>query len=146
ARMTDKLAIVRSLYTFSNDHGVAGTIGLTGSKAGAVGLDGKPAPGSARPATGSVVARARSVLTRRPSGLPPFLVVGGKLHQGKKAIIGEGGGPLGGLYDPFRLEYDPVHGTRIPALQLPPDLTPERLGDREKLLRAFDTAEKRLAA
>lgn len=146
ARMTDKLAIVRSLHTFSNDHGVAGTIGLTGSKAGAVGLDGKPAPGTARPATGSVVARARSAQQRRPSGLPPFLVIGGKLHQGKKAIIGEGGGPLGALYDPFRLEYDPVHGTRIPALQLPPGLTPERLGDREKLLQAFDGAEKRLAS
>jgi Protein of unknown function (DUF1501) len=145
ARMTDKLAIVRSLHTTSNDHGVAGTIGLTGSIAGAVGLDGKPAPGTARPATGSVVARARAIGQKRPSGLPPFLVIGGKLHQGKKAIIGEGGGPLGALYDPFRLEYDPVHGTRIPALQLPADLTPERLGDREKLLQAFDQADRRLA-
>ena len=66
------------------------------------------------------------------------MVVGGKLHQGKKPIIGEGGGSLGGLYDPFRLEYDPATGTRIPALQLPADLTPERLGDRQQLLRAFD--------
>ena len=78
--------------------------------------------------------------------LPPFIVVGGRLHQGKKAIVGEGGGTLGGMVDPFRLEYDPVHGTRIPALQLPDDLTPERLGDRRRLLEAFDQAERRADA
>jgi hypothetical protein len=139
AQMTDTFAILRSLHTASNDHGVAGTIGLTGSAAGAVDLGGKAQIGSARPATGSVVARARGLGSR----LPPFMVVGGRLHQGKKAIIGEGGGPLGALYDPFRLEYDPVQGTRIPALQLPPDLTPERLGDRQKLMKAFDQLERR---
>src|SRR4051812_22703043 len=31
---TDKLAVIRSLHTQSNDHGIAGTIGLTGSTAG----------------------------------------------------------------------------------------------------------------
>jgi hypothetical protein len=71
------------------------------------------------------------------------MVIGGKLHQGKKAIIGEGGGPLGALYDPFRLEYDPVAGTKIPALQLAPDLTPERLTDRQKLMHALDRLEQR---
>ncbi len=66
---------------------------------------------SAAAGLGAVVAR-----TRGGSGsLPPFLVVGGKLHQGKKAIAGEGGGVLGGLYDPFRLEYAAGEGFRIPA-------------------------------
>jgi hypothetical protein len=138
ARLADRFAILRALHTGSNDHGVAGTIGLTGSAAGGVALDGKPLPGAARPTTGSVVARVRGAASK----LPPFMVVGGRLHQGKKAIVGEGGGALGGLYDPFRLEYDPVKGTRIPALQLPADLTPERLGDRQKLLQAFDEAQK----
>jgi hypothetical protein len=45
---------------------------------------------------------------------------------------------LGGLCDPFRLEYDPEQGTKVPALQLPPDLTPERLGDRRQLMHAFN--------
>jgi uncharacterized protein (DUF1501 family) len=74
------------------------------------------------------------------------MVIGGRLHQGKKAITGEGGGALGGLYDPFRLEYDPAHGTRIPALELPPDLTPERLADRRRLAQAFDGLERRADA
>src|SRR5262249_30202780 len=126
------------LHTGSNDHGVAGTIGLTGSIAGGVGLDGKPNPGGPRPATGSVVARARSLKT----SLPPFMVIGGRLHPGKKSISGEGGGPLGAHYDPFRLEYDPVRGTRVPALQLAPGLTPERLGDRRQLVQALDQLQR----
>jgi hypothetical protein len=139
AQLAHRFALIRSLHTGSNDHGVAGTIGLTGSSSGGVGLDGLPLPGTPRPATGSVVARFHGA----GGSLPPFMVIGGKLHQGKKAIIGEGGGPLGALYDPFRLEYDPAHGTRIPALQLPEGLTPERLHDRGRLLAAVDDAARR---
>src|SRR5437667_8007722 len=139
AELADQFSILRSLHTASNDHGVAGTIGLTGSGAGAVDLGGKSAAGAVRPATGSVVARVRGFKSK----LPPFLVIGGRLHQGKKAIIGEGGGPLGARYDPFRLEYDAERrATRIPALQLPPNLTPERLGDRQRLLGALDNARR----
>src|SRR5262249_10601154 len=53
-------------------------------------------------------------------------------------IIGEGAGPLGGQYDPFRIEYEAGAGFRFPALALPAQLTPERLTDRRTLLRAFD--------
>jgi hypothetical protein len=139
AQVTDQLAIIRSLHTWSSDHGVAGTIGLTGSASGSLDLGGKTQPGGPRPATGSVIAKVAGAR----SSLPPFMVIGGRLHQGKKAIIGEGGGPLGARYDPFRLEYDPVHGTKVPALQLPDELTPERLGDRSKLIQAFDQLQKR---
>jgi hypothetical protein len=139
ADVADQFSILRALHTGSNDHGVAGTIGLTGSASGAVNLGGQAQDGRTRAATGAVVARARG----SRSSLPPFIVIGGRLHQGKKAITGEGGGTLGALYDPFRLEYDPVHGTRIPALQLPPDLSPERLHDRRRLMEALDTAGRR---
>lgn len=145
ASVSDRLAVIRSLNTASNDHGVAGTIGLTGSSAGGKGLDGKPLPGSPRPALGSVVARVLTTTGLRKQTteqLPPFLVVGGKLHQGKKPIIGEGGGPLGAMYDPFRLEYDPIVGTKIPALQLNPELTPERLDDRVSLIKSLDALER----
>ncbi|MCI0681567.1 MAG: DUF1501 domain-containing protein [Gemmataceae bacterium] len=140
ANITDKIAVLRSLHTTSNDHGVAGTIGLTGSSLGSVNLGGQMAAGAVRPSLGSVVARARGFR----GAMPPFMVVGGKLHQGKKTIVGEGGGTLGALYDPFRLEYDPEEGTRIPALRLPDNLTPERLGDRQNLLRALQGAQRRV--
>ena len=139
AKVSDTFTVLRSLHTASNDHGVAGTTGLTGSSAGGVGLDGKPLPGAPRPAIGSVVARVRGF----KSALPPFMVIGGRLHQGKKVIIGEGGGALGSLYDPFRLEYDPEKGTKIPALDLPNDLPPSRLTDRQKLMAAFESLKRR---
>jgi len=86
------------------------------------------------------VARAR----RLGNDLPPFLVLGGKLHQGKKAITGEGGGTLGAIYDPFRLVLDAEWGVRIPALQLPADLSPERLHDRQRLLDSLQHAARRV--
>src|SRR5439155_10179378 len=59
AKVSDTFTVLRAVHTQSNDHGVAGTIGLTGSQAGGVGLDGKPVTGGPRPTTGSVVARIR---------------------------------------------------------------------------------------
>ena len=56
AGLSHHLAVIRTLTSQSNDHGIAGTIGLTGSAAGGTGLDGKPLQGLARPALGSVVA------------------------------------------------------------------------------------------
>jgi uncharacterized protein (DUF1501 family) len=144
AALADKFAVIRTLTSQSNDHGIAGTIGLTGSAAGGTGLDGKPLQGSARPALGSVVAKALAGGVRKQP-IHPFFVIGGKLHQGKKAIVGEGGGPLGAAWDPFRLEYDPSSGTKVPALQLPADLTPERLADRRQLLAALGGADKRVS-
>ena len=145
AEWTDRLSIIRSLHSTSNDHGVAGTVGLTGSSTGSVNLGGASAAGSVRPCIGSVVARAKGFR----SELPPFMVVGGRLHQGKRAIAGEGGGTLGALYDPFRLVYDPERGTQIPALQLPDNLSPARLQNRQQLLqmlsrgRSLDTGSQR---
>jgi len=142
ARLAGTFSIIRSMHTPSNDHGVAGTIGLTGSDTGALDLGGVAKAGTPRPATGSVVARVHGFAPP----LPPFMVVGDRLHQGKKAITGEGGGSLGAIYDPFRLEYDPQLGVSIPALQLPPGLTPERLGDRKTLMQALDQVEQRIGS
>jgi len=148
ANVAQEFAIIRSLHTKSNDHGVAGTIGLTGSMTGAVDLGGKMAAGTVRPALGAIVARARGQGSGgrafAESALPPFMVIGGKLHQGKKAIVGEGGGPLGPHYDAFRLEYDARFGTKIPALNLPAELAADRLEERKKLLHSFDQFEANL--
>src|ERR1019366_7986125 len=150
ADWTDRLTILRSLHTTSNDHGVAGTVGLTGSALGSVNLGGAAASGSVRPCIGAIVARAKHADMARSGDraitvMPPFMVVGGKLHQGKRAITGEGGGTLGALYDPFRLVYDPERGTQIPALQLPDNLSPERLQNRQQLLRSLDQARRAIA-
>lgn len=140
ADLSHRFSVIHSLHTSSNDHGVAGTIGLTGSAVGAVNLGGQANVGNARPALGAVVARVRG----GQNPLPPYMVIGGRLHQGLRPVTGEGGGTLGARYDPFRLEYDPEQGVRIPALQLPASLTPENLNNRQHLLDALDEASQQV--
>jgi hypothetical protein len=162
ARLAHHYAIIRSMHCASNDHGVAGTIGLTGSMAGSLNLGGMVSAGFARPCTGSIVARFHThrtalptnptantgneaIQSRLPAGeLPRFMVIGGKLHQGKKPIVGEGGGKLGAVNDPFRLEYDADQGARAPSLALNEELPVTRLEDRRTLLRSIDQMERRL--
>ena len=114
AERADQYAIIRSLHHTSNDHGIGGTIGLTGSQAGAASLGGPIMPGRLQPTHGSIVSRVLGPGDK----LPRFITVGGHLHQGKKPITGEGASYLGPMYDPFRLDYDPDEGVKLPQLKL----------------------------
>lgn len=107
AKRADRFALLRGMHHESNDHGVAGTIALTGSIAGAVGLDGKTASGAMRPSTGAIVGRVAKDRGDASGVLPPYVVLGNPLHQGLKRVVGEGGGTLGTPFDPFRLDYEP---------------------------------------
>ena len=49
AQRADRYAIIRSMHCSSNDHGIAGTIGLTGSEAGGASLGGQVQPGGVPP-------------------------------------------------------------------------------------------------
>lgn len=132
AKIADKYAILRSLYHQSNDHGIAGTIALTGNISGAVGLEGSANASAARPSTGSIVSRFKPC---KPGGLPPYVILGTQLHQGLKRVVGEGGGTLGATYDPFRLNYEPGIGLTIPDVALPANISAARLQARWELLR-----------
>ncbi|HEV3002974.1 MAG TPA: DUF1501 domain-containing protein, partial [Pirellulales bacterium] len=140
ARRADRYALVRSLHHESNDHGIAGTIGLTSSSAGALSLGGKALPGLLEPAWGSIVAR------RAPAqaDLPGFVSLGGYLHQGKQRIAGEGGARLGPACDPFRLDYDPATGIKLPEWQLVDGLSADGLGSLVDLRERFNRLSARL--
>ena len=140
ARRADRYAIIRSLHCSSDDHGVAGTIGLTGSDAGATSLSGQVLAGDVKPTHGSVLSR---LLGFEPA-IPRFATLGGSLHQGKRRITGEGGGTLGSLHDPFRLDYDPEEGVKIPQLELIDGLSPGTLGSRNQLLASLDRMARRV--
>ncbi len=133
AARNDKYSLVRSLHSFHNDHGVAGTIGLTGSINGAVGLGGAVNNGSSRPALGSLVSRSAQA-----TALPGYLVVGGRLHQGKKVIAGESAAHLGPNHDPFRLEYRGGNSVGIPALAVDETLGNGRLAGREGIRNSIE--------
>jgi len=149
SRRAHLYTIIRSLNHSSNDHGIAGTISLTGSDAGALSLGGRQLPGRRLPTHGSIVSKA---LGFHP-GLPRFATIGGQLHQGKKRITGEDGGIAGALYDPFRLDYRPSHGVELPQLELIDGVTPSGIEHRGSLRTSLnkiaddlqrDTAPERL--
>ena len=142
ARRAEKYSLIRSLTHSSNDHGIAGTIGLTGSDRGAISLSGQVLPGQTHATHGSILSR---VLGFEP-GLPRFVTMGGTLHQGKKSIAGEGAGPLGALYDPFRLDYDVAKGVKIPQLDLIDGQSADGLSSREGLRKQMDALVRDLEA
>ncbi len=68
------------------------------------------------------------------------MVLGSPLHQGLKRVVGEGGGILGTAFDPFRVDFEPGVGLKLPDVELPEAVSAQRLGARWDLLRAFDEA------
>ncbi len=132
ARRAGRFALLRAVHHESNDHGIAGTIALTGSIAGAVGLGGVENTKALRPSTGAIVGR---LYRGDPGSLPPYVILGNPLHQGLKRAVGEGGGSLGGMYDPFRLDYEPGAGLKLPDATLPDGVSESRLRARWDLLR-----------
>jgi hypothetical protein len=140
ARRAKKYSVIRSLRGTSNDHGIAGTIGLTGSSSGGASLGGAAVPGAVQPNHGSIVSKVLGVSPQ----MPRFVAVGGRLNQGRRPITGEGGANLGPVHDPFRLDYHPDHGIQIPDLKLVDGLTASRIGSRERLLAEFDQLAARI--
>lgn len=138
AKRADKLAVLRSIHTSSNDHGIAGTVGLTGSDSGALSLGGKRNRGRVQPTHGAVISRVYGFDPK----MPRFTTIGQNLHQGHKRIVGEGGGTLGAMHDPFRLDYSPQSGVSIPQLTLNEWQSPTRLQERRRLLKSLDRLAK----
>jgi hypothetical protein len=135
ARCADKFSLIQTMHHNETDHGIAGTMGLTGSSAGARGLNDASVAGAERPSTGSIVGRLHR---GRPGALPAYVILGDRLHQGRKPVVGEGGGTLGSAYDPFRLRFEPGVGVRLPDAQLPESVTAARLEARWDLRRRLD--------
>jgi len=142
ARCADKYSIVRSLRHHTNDHGIGGTVGLTSSQAGGISLGGQAIPGQLQPTHGAIVSRIRGF---RPE-LPTFVSIGGRLHQGHRPIAGEGGGLLGSRYDPFRLDYGPDEGVKIPQLEISEGLSNATFAARRRLREEMDLTARRLDA
>lgn len=139
-RQAERFSIIRSLHHNSSDHGIAGTIGLTGSDSGAISLSGQVVPGRILPTHGSIVSKLRP----NRGGLPGFLAIGGPLHQGKRRIAGEGAAFLGGGVEPFRIDYDEDAGVQLPQLKLHDGASPDGLSARRRLLESMDQLARQM--
>jgi hypothetical protein len=140
ALQSNRFALIRSMRHESNDHGIAGTIGLTGAIAGARSLGGQTITGSVKSTHGAIASRVLG----ESRALPSFVSVGGPLHQGKQSIVGEGAAGLGARFDPFRLDYDPATGIKLPDLELNADLAGGRLADRRQLRSDLDAVARNI--
>jgi hypothetical protein len=127
ARRADRCAILRSLHHGTSDHGIAGTIGMTGRQ---------PAGGQVYPHVGSIVNRMRGF---QPP-LSTFVTIGEPMQQGHRRIQGEGGGMMGSVYDPFRIKYDPEDGVLLGETTPPKDVSAQRVERRLQFLRDHLTA------
>ena len=135
ARCADKFSLVRTIHHNETDHGIAGTMGLTGSRAGARGLGDASVAGAERPSTGAIVGRLHR---RRPGSMPPVCDPGRSTPPGEEAGRRRRGRDLGSAYDPFRLRYEPGAGVSLPDARLPEKVSAARLEARWDLRHQLD--------
>lgn len=134
AARANKYSVIRSMNHESNDHGIAGTISLTGSIQGARSLGGVSSPGQVLGTHGAVVSKVEGVDPK----VPRFVTIGKKLYQGPQYITGDEGGKLGPIHDPFRVNYSLKLGVELPELELIEGFTADGLARRRTLQKRLD--------
>ena len=135
AGQSDKYCILRSVTHQCTVHTPAGYAMLTGAEHPIINAKSateiRPSPED-RPHVGSLLARFRP----ERSGVPTFATLPEIIKDDAvNEYPGQGGGFLGKLYDPLRIDADVANKTfRVPALSLPPGMTAARLQERRTLL------------
>lgn len=171
AEHTDKLALVRSLTHWSNEHNEAHTLMLTGRTELPPGYDEKKPQPTDWPSITSIVGRvAPSPNPRLPSSVvvPQRLV---NMNQGGVVTPGQFGGEMGSRFDPWFVEASPYRGNDVkgaypdfayrrrtekkvvdrsqfqaPVLVLPEGLTDRRMTRRAELLKTIEHQRRELDA
>lgn len=127
AARSDKYALIRSNVNFDGGHREAGSIALTGAPA-------TVASGIYPPNFGSILARHRG-----PGDLPSFVsLTRGAIGDGVGPIQGSGGGTWGHNHDPFLIGCTERGEVNLPSLKLASGLNPQRLTDRQHVLKELD--------
>jgi hypothetical protein len=139
AQRADKLCILRSVTHADRTHTSAGYQMLTGlphpnANAASSNLV-RPSPHD-HPHLGSLLAKVRP----SADGMPPFVSLPEVIKDaGVNQYPGLDGGFLGGQSAPFRLEANADRtGFRLPDIFLPPDITADRLAERNLLWEQLD--------
>ncbi|HZW30712.1 MAG TPA: DUF1501 domain-containing protein [Isosphaeraceae bacterium] len=134
ARQAHHLALVRSVHHTIADHNAGAYFALTGRAPVVSGrLITSPAPDNFPP-VGAVVARLK------PSGraLPDFVHTPDWMSNNGFFLPGQDAGFFGTGSDPMVTGDPSLPGYRVPGLDLPRELSLERVGRRQSLLAAVD--------
>jgi hypothetical protein len=134
ARQAHHLTLVRSIHHTIADHNAGAYFALTGKEPLAGGrLITAPAPENFPP-FGAVLAKLQP--SRR--SLPDFVHVPDWMSNNGFFLPGQDAGFLGAAFDPFLAGDPSLSGYRVPGLDPPPELPPERIGRRRTLLDTID--------
>ncbi len=132
AKITDKLAVLRSLTHTDSDHGRGFHIVMTGVHPGAGDFNGNQ-NNNQHPCVGSMVAK----LGKNKSSLPPYISVPNFLNSGGPAF-------LGASCAPFVIEADPAAPEfAVRDISLPADVATARGARRQAALREINRIEKK---
>ena len=138
ARLTDKIAVIRTMVTGDNSHSTSGYQMLTGVPHIPLSRE-NSLPGRPNDAP-SLMALVQALRPPR-GGLPSSIVLPRRLanFDGLYPWPGFDAGALGRKFDPWLLECDPNDPKfAAPGCELPADLAAARIGDRLQLLRTLD--------
>lgn len=138
AKLTDKIAVIRTMVTGDNAHSTSGYQMLTGVPHIPMGKE------NSTPGKPNDVAPYNAIInTLRPSqgGLPAAITLPRRLANfgGLYPWPGTNAGVLGSKSEPWLLECDPsADDFTPPGCALPDDVSPERLNGRRALLDQID--------
>ena len=132
SRVTDKLAILRSMTHTDSDHGRGYHVMMTGKKAG-VGDFNAVQNNNQHPCLGSMVARLG-----KQDELPPYISLPNFLNSGGPSFLGPS-------YGPFVIEADPAAPEfSVRDITLPSAVSNSRSSRRQAALRAINRFERRV--
>ncbi|AGA30570.1 DUF1501 domain-containing protein [Singulisphaera acidiphila] len=138
ARVVDRLAIVRSLHHPMTNHNAAAFAALSGRSPAKGDLELLANDRNDPPCLGSVL--SHELPERR--GLPTFVALPHVMHNVVK-LPGQVAGFLGSAHDPFQVASDPnAPDFRLDELELPGNVSLDRLGHRESMLRQVETTAR----
>jgi hypothetical protein len=143
ARLTDRLAIVRSVHHTIRCHNPAIYCSLAGREATdplAVSSS-TAAKRTDHPHYASVLARLRTAR----AAMPAHVLIPDVVYNGPAKSPGQLAGYLGPSYDPFILAADPAQPTfNVEGVGLPDDVSRMRSEQRQTLLQQLDTRQKQM--
>ena len=132
AKVTDKIAILRSCTHDDSDHGRGFHIMMTGKKAGPGDFNGNQ-NNNQHPCIGSMVAKLGNT-----GALPPYISLPNFLNSGGPSFLGPS-------YGPFVIEADPAAPNfEVRDISLPTSVTNDRSIRRQFALREFNRFERRV--
>ncbi len=145
AQRADKLAVLRAVSTGDNAHSSSGYYMLTGRPHTPTNVENaNPGFPNDWPNWGSVVQRLTEATGRRSGDLPTSMRLPNHIFNTDGSTWpGQDGGMLGHAADPWLFRCAPADpGFRIAELQLPDDVSLDRLAIRRDLVRDIDRQSK----